>query len=163
MKCKRARALLELYAGNDLSPPVQKKVMAHVQVCASCQAEYGQLQRALKAGYRTLARSDQVAAELHVWPTVRARVLQQRRPAPEIRFRPRAVLVGAVLSALLLVVVLLVLDLAQFPQKEVAPRSAELSSAIARLSAVEPLAEGQGTMIVFMVDEPPMTVVWFVD
>lgn len=164
MKCTQARALLELYAGNDLSPPVQDKVRAHLRGCPSCQAEYGLLQRALKAGYKALAQSERVAAGVHVWPTVRVRLLQQKRPAPEIRFRPRAVFVGAVLSALLLVVALLVHNLTtKLPQKELALSSAEFSATFARLSVVEPLTDGRGTVIVLRVDEPPMTVVWFVD
>lgn len=74
MRCTRVRALVELYAGNDLPPPQQERLRRHLSGCAACQDELARLQRALAVGKRFLVAADGVSAAVgpesgHAWST----------------------------------------------------------------------------------------------
>ncbi|MCR4439106.1 MAG: anti-sigma factor [bacterium] len=164
MKCTRVRELLELYAGNDLPPRLQERVSRHLDSCAACQAELVRLQRVLAAGRRCFAPAEEVAAGVRLWPRVRAELARDRQRAQFARARVRLALVGVGLTVLVAGAAFWLRDFAMRSAGESALQPAKkLVSQGAALPVVEGGLEPGTTPLVLHVDDPRMTIVWFLD
>ena len=110
MTCRRARNLLPLLAGGDLSQLKARRLERHLASCPACRAELEELRTAVDA-VRSEARGDEVPAwEDSAWAGLTGRLAAE--PAPK-RFGPRlgplpipSPAVAASLSAAALIAVL---------------------------------------------------------
>ncbi len=86
MTCRRARKLLPLLAGDDLSPRKARRLERHLSACAVCRAELEELRAALDS-VRAEARADDAPAwDESSWAALAGRIA--REPAPR-RSGPR--------------------------------------------------------------------------
>jgi hypothetical protein len=113
MTCRRARPLLPLAAGGDLSSARDKRLQAHLRACRDCRQELELYQKSLEE-MKSLARTE-VPAD---WPESEWRAIVRRATSPGLgRRRPLfpesrrlAWTMGAALALLLLAAVVILLD-----------------------------------------------------
>ncbi len=86
MTCRRARGLLPLLAGDDLSPRKARRLERHLSTCPACRAELEELRAALAAVRAEALADDLPAWDESSWTALASRV--EGEPAPK-RFRPR--------------------------------------------------------------------------
>lgn len=86
MRCRRARKILPLLAGGDLSPNKASRLERHLSSCPACRAELGELRASLEA-VKSEARADTAPAwDESNWAGLTRRIAAE--PAPR-RLGPR--------------------------------------------------------------------------
>ncbi|MBC7187537.1 MAG: zf-HC2 domain-containing protein [Calditrichaeota bacterium] len=164
MRCTRVRALIELYAGNDLPPRLQERLRRHLSGCAACQAELARVERALTVGKRLLVAAEEVSAGVQLWPRIRTRLVQECQPAQHAAPRVRLGFVGVGLAVLVAAAVFWLRDFSMRSTRERALQPAEkLVSQGVALPVVEGGLEPGTTALILHVDDPRMTIVWLLD
>jgi len=164
VRCRRVRGLVELYAGGDLPPRLQRRVQKHLQGCDECSAELGRLQRTLALGRKLFAKDRVFSSVAPLWPEVRVRLLLERRPVRSVRSRLRLAVAGVALAATVVAAALLVRDLAIRAGRDYsAPERVAVAAQGTSLPVVEGGAEPGTTFVILRVDEPPMSIIWFLD
>jgi len=78
MNCQEIESQLPLYVGEELDAPARDEVRAHLEGCAACSQQMEGLARAR----RLVQKHAEPAAEVDLWPGIRAALVEEGRLSP---------------------------------------------------------------------------------
>ncbi len=128
-ECKQYQKLLPDYVAEELSPDSKEKLDQHLVTCAGCQAELQELKSTLEMLDEQKKASVPEISESAFLAGVRSKIVQKKRPAGFLVFRPQWMAVG--LASVLVILLgwsLFKEDIAKLTKKDTVNLSSEQTS-----------------------------------